>query len=176
MPCQDPARYCRTQSRARPTCMNTDPTENIRREDQARINAEAAERAELVKQYGMVWSTDELREAFESWASWPLTWSCGASTPAKRVAAVPTISEVLLQTEGEYQLIPIPVVVEVGSYHFPCHCCAISTVIPQRRSDLRLFFRRYPQLPNELALLLAQDRACKMCHKILQQRFQFRTG
>ena len=45
--------------------MNTDPTENIRREDQARINAEAAERAELVKQYGMVWSTDELREAFE---------------------------------------------------------------------------------------------------------------
>ena len=122
--------------------MNTDPTENIRREDQARLNAEAAERAELVKQYGMVWSTDELREAFESWASWPLTWSCGASTPAKRVAA----------------------------------CCAISTVIPQRRSDLRLFFRRYPQLPNELALLLAQDRACKMCHKILQQRFQFRTG
>ena len=46
----------------------------------------------------------------------------------------------------------------------------------QRRSDLRLFFRRYPRLPNELALLLAQDRACKMCHKILQQRFQFRTG
>ena len=45
--------------------MNTDPTENIRREDQARINAEAAERAELVKQYGMVWSTNELREAFE---------------------------------------------------------------------------------------------------------------
>jgi hypothetical protein len=30
--------------------MNTDPTENIQREDQARINAEAAERAELVKQ------------------------------------------------------------------------------------------------------------------------------
>jgi hypothetical protein len=45
--------------------MNTDPTENIRREDQARLNAEAAERAELVKQYGIVWSTDELREAFE---------------------------------------------------------------------------------------------------------------
>ena len=42
-----------------------DPTENIRREDQARLNAEAAERAELVKQYGIVWSTDELREAFE---------------------------------------------------------------------------------------------------------------
>ena len=45
--------------------MNTDPTKNIRREDQARINAEAAERAELVEQYGMVWSTNELREAFE---------------------------------------------------------------------------------------------------------------
>src|SRR5580693_863946 len=99
--------------------------------------------AELVKQYGIVWSTDELREGLRSLGlHGPLRGRAEQVHRQKGVAA----------------------------------CCAISTVIPQRRSDLRLFFRRYPQLPNEPALLLAQDRACKMCHKILQQRFQFRTG
>jgi hypothetical protein len=124
--------------------MNTDPTENIRREDQARLNAEAAERAELVKQYGIVWSTDELREAFEVLGFMAPYVIVRSKYTGKRVAA----------------------------------CCAISTVIPYLSAALILdfSFRRYPQLPNELALLLAQDRACKMCHKILQQRFQFRTG
>ena len=42
-----------------------DPTENIRRERVAEINAEPGSRAALEKQYGKVWSTDELREEFE---------------------------------------------------------------------------------------------------------------
>lgn len=42
----------------------TDPTEGVRRELQASINANAAERAALEGQHGQVWSTEELREGF----------------------------------------------------------------------------------------------------------------
>ena len=42
----------------------TDPTEGIRRELQASINTNAAERAALEEQHGQVWSTEELREGF----------------------------------------------------------------------------------------------------------------
>lgn len=42
-----------------------DPTEQIRREMQAKLNAEAAERAALEAKHGKVWSTDEVREQFE---------------------------------------------------------------------------------------------------------------
>lgn len=42
-----------------------DTTENIRREMTAQLNAQAAERARLEKQYGQVWNTDELTRDFE---------------------------------------------------------------------------------------------------------------
>lgn len=42
----------------------SDATEIIRREMQAHLNAEAAERVTLEAKHGQVWSTDELREAF----------------------------------------------------------------------------------------------------------------
>ena len=42
----------------------TDPTEGVRRELQASINANAAERAALEEQHGQVWSTGELSKDF----------------------------------------------------------------------------------------------------------------
>ena len=44
--------------------MSTDPTETIRRIQQAVLNATAGPRAELEAQYGKVWSTDELCNEF----------------------------------------------------------------------------------------------------------------
>lgn len=42
----------------------SDPTENIRRVEQAVINANAGPREEMEAKYGQVWSTDELSEEF----------------------------------------------------------------------------------------------------------------
>lgn len=44
----------------------SDPTEAIRRERVAEINAVPGSRAALEAQYGQVWSTDELSEEFEA--------------------------------------------------------------------------------------------------------------
>jgi len=41
-----------------------DPTENARREMQAAINSQAAERAALEAKHGQVWNTDEMRTDF----------------------------------------------------------------------------------------------------------------
>ena len=41
-----------------------DPTENIRREMTAKLNAEAASRLPLEEQYGQVWDTSELQKDF----------------------------------------------------------------------------------------------------------------
>jgi hypothetical protein len=46
------------------TIMN-DPTETIRRERLAEINAEPGSRAALEAQYGKVWTTDELADEFQ---------------------------------------------------------------------------------------------------------------
>jgi len=43
----------------------SDPTESIRRERLAEINAEPGSREALEAQHGQVWTTDELREAFD---------------------------------------------------------------------------------------------------------------
>jgi len=43
----------------------SDPTETIRRQRLAEINAEPGSRAALEAQHGQVWSTDELRQEFE---------------------------------------------------------------------------------------------------------------
>ena len=43
----------------------TDPTEPIRRERLAEINAESGTREALEAQYGKVWTTNELAEEFE---------------------------------------------------------------------------------------------------------------
>jgi hypothetical protein len=45
--------------------MTDDPTEEIRRQEQAELNSAAAEREVLEKTHGKVWSTDELRADFE---------------------------------------------------------------------------------------------------------------
>jgi hypothetical protein len=42
-----------------------DSTEQFRREEQARLNAQATLRAELEKQYGQVWDTTQLQQDFE---------------------------------------------------------------------------------------------------------------
>jgi hypothetical protein len=42
-----------------------DPTESIRRERLAEINAEPGSREALEAEYGQVWNTQELAEAFE---------------------------------------------------------------------------------------------------------------
>jgi hypothetical protein len=42
-----------------------DPTEQIRRERLAEINAEPGSREALEAEYGQVWDTDELRRDFE---------------------------------------------------------------------------------------------------------------
>lgn len=44
----------------------SDPTEAIRRERVAEINAVPGSRAALEAQYGQVWDTDELSEEFEA--------------------------------------------------------------------------------------------------------------
>jgi hypothetical protein len=44
--------------------MSHDPTEDIRRREQAELNARKAEREALEKQYGQVWDTKELQEYF----------------------------------------------------------------------------------------------------------------
>lgn len=41
-----------------------DPTEGVRREEQARLNREATERAELELRYGQVWNRDQLQAEF----------------------------------------------------------------------------------------------------------------
>lgn len=43
----------------------SDPTETIRRQRVAEINAEPGSREALEAQYGQVWSTDELTEHFD---------------------------------------------------------------------------------------------------------------
>jgi hypothetical protein len=43
----------------------TDPTESIRREMVAEINAEPGSRAALEATHGQVWDTDQLRNEFE---------------------------------------------------------------------------------------------------------------
>ena len=43
----------------------SDPTETIRRERMAEINAEPGSREALEAQYGQVWSTDELRDVYD---------------------------------------------------------------------------------------------------------------
>jgi hypothetical protein len=45
--------------------MTHDPTENIRRVEQAELNAAQAEREALEAKYGQVWSTEQVREDFE---------------------------------------------------------------------------------------------------------------
>jgi hypothetical protein len=45
--------------------MEIDETEMIRRQRMAELNQAAAARAELEKQYGKVWSSDQLRAEFE---------------------------------------------------------------------------------------------------------------
>jgi hypothetical protein len=45
--------------------MSSDPTESIRRERLAEINAEPGSRAALEAQYGQVWDTPELRRDYE---------------------------------------------------------------------------------------------------------------
>jgi hypothetical protein len=42
-----------------------DETESYRRQRQAELNADAADRTALEQQYGQVWSVDELRAEFE---------------------------------------------------------------------------------------------------------------
>jgi len=42
-----------------------DPTEDIRRAEQARLNSAALERKFLEQDHGKVWNTDELRAEFE---------------------------------------------------------------------------------------------------------------
>lgn len=42
-----------------------DPTEDARREIQAALNAEQAEREALEAKYGQVWDTEQIREEFE---------------------------------------------------------------------------------------------------------------
>lgn len=44
----------------------SDPTEAIRRELVAQINAEPGSRAALEAEYGQVWSTDELQDEFQA--------------------------------------------------------------------------------------------------------------
>ena len=44
----------------------SDPTEAIRRQRVAEINAEPGSREALEAQYGQVWSTDELSDEFEA--------------------------------------------------------------------------------------------------------------
>jgi len=44
--------------------MNDDPTESIRRERVAEINAEPGSREALEAQYGQVWDTEEMRQDF----------------------------------------------------------------------------------------------------------------
>jgi hypothetical protein len=43
----------------------SDPTENVRRQMVAEINAEPGSREALEAQHGQVWDTDQLREDFE---------------------------------------------------------------------------------------------------------------
>lgn len=43
----------------------TDPTEGIRRELVAQINAEPGSRADLEAKHGQVWDTDQVRDEFE---------------------------------------------------------------------------------------------------------------
>ncbi len=43
----------------------SDPTESIRRQELAQINAEPGSREDLEAKHGRVWTTDELREEFE---------------------------------------------------------------------------------------------------------------
>lgn len=43
----------------------SDPTETLRRERLAEINAEPGSRAALEAQHGQVWTTDELSDTFE---------------------------------------------------------------------------------------------------------------
>jgi len=43
----------------------TDPTESIRREMVAEINAEPGSRADLEAKHGQVWDTDQVRNEFE---------------------------------------------------------------------------------------------------------------
>jgi hypothetical protein len=45
--------------------MMTDPTETIRRERQAEINAEPGSREALEARYGQVWTTQELAAQFD---------------------------------------------------------------------------------------------------------------
>lgn len=45
--------------------MAEDETEEIRRQRQAELNAEQADRAKLETTHGQVWSTDELRAEYE---------------------------------------------------------------------------------------------------------------
>ncbi len=45
--------------------MNDDPTESIRRERLAEINAQPGSRAALESQHGQVWDTNELRQDFD---------------------------------------------------------------------------------------------------------------
>lgn len=44
----------------------SDPSENIRRQQVAEINAEPGSREALEAQYGKVWSTGELQDEFEA--------------------------------------------------------------------------------------------------------------
>lgn len=43
----------------------TDPTESIRRQELAQINAEPGSREVLEAKHGQVWDTDELRQEFD---------------------------------------------------------------------------------------------------------------
>ncbi len=45
--------------------MSSDPTEAIRRERLAEINADAGSREALENQYGQIWDTNEMRRDFE---------------------------------------------------------------------------------------------------------------
>ena len=44
----------------------SDPTESIRRQEVAAINAQPGSREALEAKYGQVWSTDEMREDFDA--------------------------------------------------------------------------------------------------------------
>jgi hypothetical protein len=98
----------------------------------------------------MVWSTDELREAFEV---------LGFMAPYVVVRSEYTGKKGRCSSNN------------LGAAVSP----ALDSVIPRRRSDLKLSSGVTLSCPMNSLFFSRRtgNRACKMCHKILQQRFQF---
>ena len=76
----------------------SDPTESIRREMVAEINAEPGSRAALEAKHGQVWDTDQLRDEFEvDRLHGPVRRRPSQIGRRQRLADVPAQSEVLLR-------------------------------------------------------------------------------